>query len=353
MRRLRWVGLAAVPTSLMLGCTTYISTDISPVPLLWIIPLTLYLLSFVLVFLRWPVPWVGVGRNPREGDRSQGDGVARLAGITLLIFTLMRGGFQPLNAMITCWGAFFLTALVCHGELARDRPPAKYLTEFYLWMSVGGMVGGTFNALIAPLVPWFGLFEFPLALVFAGLVRLGRQGKNLTDFIFESMPKEQSDGLRYLLDILLGGDALAVRLAAHQARLGARRLAWLAAHLRSGAGGPGHRAEPEVNSLFRVINKTIGVNPVTAYTWTNVFSLLLTFGLPIGLALLTWKRPLRLALCLGAVMLGNAFYEYGADDRILYRDRSYFGLLASCKKSIFIPHRKPAKRASSRRGPPT
>jgi hypothetical protein len=327
LRRLRWVGLAAVPTSLMLGTTFYISTDISPIPLLWIIPLTLYLLSFVLVFLRWPVPWVGVGRNPRGATIHKVMVVLQLAVIALLMFTLMRGGFQPLSAMLTCWGAFFLTALVCHGELARDRPPAQHLTEFYLWMSVGGMLGGTFNALIAPLVPWFGLFEFPLALVFAGLVRPPGPGRNWTDFLFEGMPKEQSDGLKYLLDFLLAALLLLFTWQViTQATEREGMLGWRLLYDPDRIADAAARND-KLNPLFRVMHKTLGLNPASAYTWTNILSLLLTFGLPIGLALLTWKRPLRLALCFGAVLLGNAIYEHNADERILYRDRSYFGIL--------------------------
>jgi hypothetical protein len=325
LRRLRWVGLAAVPTSLMLGCTTYISTDISPVPLLWIIPLTLYLLSFVLVFLRWPAPWVGVGRNPYGLTAHKVMVILQLLGIPLIMLTIILGGYSsPLRAMMICWGGFFVTALVCHGELARDRPPAKNLTEFYLWMSVGGMVGGTFNALIAPLVPWFGLFEFPLALVFAALVRPGAPGRSWTDFLFDGMPKEQSDGLRYLLDIGLAALLLV--------------FSWL---LISQASDPnswnwmrlfdpreqGAMEENMLNPLFRFVHKGMGVSPANAYSYAHALSILLVYGVPIGLALLTWKRPTRLALCLGAVMLGNAFYEAGADERTLYRDRSYFGLL--------------------------
>jgi len=336
LRRLRWVGLAAVPTSLMLGTTTYISTDISPVPLLWIIPLTLYLLSFVLVFLRWPVPWVGVGHNPRGLTVHKVMVVAGLAGLALLIFTLISGrGFQPMNAMLTCWGVFFLTALVCHGELARDRPPAKHLTEFYLWMSVGGMVGGTFNALIAPLVPWWGLFEFPLAVVFAALVRPGGGGRSLTDFLFEGMPKEQGDGLRYLVDIglaalLLVFTWLLIKHASERDGWLSWRLIWDPERVSMAT-----ERNMKFNPLFRFIHKSLGFKDVAAYTVTNLLSLLLTFGVPIGLALLTWKRPMRLALCFGAVLLGHAFYEAGADERTLYRDRSYFGLLRVLEEKDF------------------
>src|SRR5262249_29864945 len=67
--------------------------------------------------------------------------------------------------------AFFATALVCHGELARDRPSTRHLTEFYLLMSVGGMLGGMFNGLLAPIVFQKGVWEFPIALFVAALVR--------------------------------------------------------------------------------------------------------------------------------------------------------------------------------------
>jgi hypothetical protein len=326
LRRLRWVGLAAVPTSLMLGCTTYISTDISPVPLLWIIPLTLYLLSFVLVFLRWPVPWVGVGRNPRELTPHKAMVVVQLVGIPLLMLIIMTGAYSPpLRAMIISWSAFFLTALVCHGELARDRPPAKNLTEFYLWMSVGGMVGGTFNALIAPLVPWFGLFEFPLALVFAALVRPDGKGSNWTDKLLEGMSKEQADGLRYLLDIGLA--ALLLVFTWWLIRKASTFEDWNWMRLSDPEREAGAAQVNAENPLYGFLKKTVGLGEVTAFTYARVLSHLLTYGIPIGLALLTWKRPTRLALCFGAVLLGNAFYEVGADERTLYRDRSYFGLL--------------------------
>ena len=92
MRRLRWVGLAAVPVSLMLGVTTYISTDVSPIPMLWVIPLTLYLLSWIFVFSRWPVPWVGIGRNPRGVTFHKAMIMSQLAALPLLMLVIMTGG---------------------------------------------------------------------------------------------------------------------------------------------------------------------------------------------------------------------------------------------------------------------
>ena len=175
--RLRWVALALAPSSLLLGVTTHISTDIAAVPLLWIIPLALYLLTFVLVFARRPpLPH-------RWMLRIQPLAVVLLAacyvigphaislpwkliGVDLEIST--RAMFSIVIGLHLA--VFFLTAMVCHGELAASRPPARHLTEFYLWMSLGGVLGGIFNAVIAPLI--FPLvIEYPLMLMLACMLR--------------------------------------------------------------------------------------------------------------------------------------------------------------------------------------
>src|SRR5262249_506664 len=154
-----WVALGAVPSSLMLGITSHITTDLSPIPLFWLIPLTLYLLSFILVFAKWPVVWTG---QPHQV-------MLYLQPIFLcaLVFTDIKftGLLLPGELMWVIFinvAAFFFTAMVCHGELARDRPSTKHLTEFYLLMSVGGAVGGVFNGLIAPLI-FPGNWEYPIA----------------------------------------------------------------------------------------------------------------------------------------------------------------------------------------------
>ena len=160
-RRLRWVALALVPSSLLLGVTTFMSTDVAALPLLWAIPLSLYLLTFVLVFARRRIlpHALMVGTQP-----------------LLLVFlagAFFLGGLQssqvaPMLALSLL--AFFVTAMVCHGELANDRPHRRHLTEFYLWLSVGGVAGGVFNALLAPLI-FTDVFELPLMLAAACLVR--------------------------------------------------------------------------------------------------------------------------------------------------------------------------------------
>src|SRR4029453_15424352 len=166
--RLRWVALAAAPSSLMLSATNHLTSDISPIPLLWIVPLTLYMASFVLVFTkRPPVPhWLMVRALP----------IVLLPLVILIVFQRT----EPLGLVISFHlVALFVVAMVCHGELARTRPPALHLTEFYLWMSVGGAIGGLCTAIVAPLV-FRTLLEYRVALVLACLLppRLpgGREG---------------------------------------------------------------------------------------------------------------------------------------------------------------------------------
>jgi hypothetical protein len=157
--RTLWLALAFVPSSLMLSATTYISTDIAAVPLLWVVPLALYLLTYVLAFARRQIislKWMG-----------------RLLPIVLVLatYSLLAGDAVSLwRAVAAPLAALFVSALVCHGRLAQTRPGAHHLTEYYLWISVGGLLGGVFNTLIAPLVfTW--TFEYPIGLLLAALLR--------------------------------------------------------------------------------------------------------------------------------------------------------------------------------------
>jgi len=152
--RLHWLVLAFVPSSLLLGVTTYISTDIASAPLLWVIPLVLYLLTFVNVF----------ARRPLIPHRLVVPVVSVFAVIFAFLFHIH--GLWSLGLHLV---AFFLFALLCHGELARRRPDAQHLTEFYLTMSAGGMLGGVANALVAPVV-FNMVYEYPLAVVLACLL---------------------------------------------------------------------------------------------------------------------------------------------------------------------------------------
>jgi hypothetical protein len=155
--RLSWLAWAFVPSSMMLGVTAYVTTDLAAVPLLWVIPLGLYLLSFIVAFSRLPVVVHRVS-------------VVLLPAAVLALVIVRPGADVPLSRQIGLHlAAFFVTALVCHGELARSRPAAGRLTEFYLWVSVGGVLGGLFSALVAPAI-FNRLVEYPLVIVAACLL---------------------------------------------------------------------------------------------------------------------------------------------------------------------------------------
>ena len=157
--RLRWLGLAFVPSSLMIAVTTFLTIDIAPVPLLWAIPLALYLASFIFAFS--PTP---------RADRLHRAMLFALPGVAvLLIILLLVDAREPLwIVMPVHLAGFFVAAMACHGELARARPAAEHLTGFYLLVALGGVLGGLFTAILVP-ATFDGLPEYPLALVGACL----------------------------------------------------------------------------------------------------------------------------------------------------------------------------------------
>jgi hypothetical protein len=162
--RLMWVALAAAPSSLMLGVTAHITEDIASAPFLWVAPLALYLLTFIIAFS--PKPIIPLGWTLLLQ-------AAMLAGVAWTI------GLRPkalLLMVLVHLAGFFLTALMCHQQLARRRPDPAHLTEFYMWMSVGGVIGGGFNAFLAPLI-FRGVWEYPIVLVAVCLLRPWNMGR--------------------------------------------------------------------------------------------------------------------------------------------------------------------------------
>jgi len=166
-RRVRWLLLAFVPSSLMLGVTSFISTDIASVPLLWVIPLSLYLLTFIFAFARRPpVPLrILVVLLPIATLLIVISNVLPLLSVTQLIL---------LNLVY-----FFIAGLTCHMQLAEDRPSTERLTEFYLWLSIGGVLGGVFNALVAPLV-FNSVVEYPIVVLIGCLLLPSRKPERVT-----------------------------------------------------------------------------------------------------------------------------------------------------------------------------
>jgi len=260
-RRARWVGLAFVPSSLLLGVTSYLTTDVAPVPLLWAVPLSLYLLSFITAFSpgarsarlqRWMVlilPWA-------------------LIGLVLLILLELQSPLWLVGAAHLV--GFLVVAMVGHGELARDRPAARHLTGFYLWVSLGGVLGGLFNAVVAPAV-FNSLPEYGLAVVLAAFLRpRGASGKP------GPLTRWFDLGLPLLLAVLLGMLLLALRVA-----------------------------PPDLQSAGRSM----------------------VYGVAAGVLINFARRPARMALGLGAFLVAGGIAATSGE-RTLERDRSFFGIYA-------------------------
>lgn len=153
-----WVFLSFIPCSLMLGVTFYISTDVAATPVFWVLPLALYLLSFILVFAKKPLishAWV-----------------VRYTLWTLafpmLSFILGIGQMNTLVFIAGNLASFFMMALLCHGELVLRRPAVEHLTDFYFCMAFGGVLAGIFNGMFAPNL-FQGPYEYPMVILLAVL----------------------------------------------------------------------------------------------------------------------------------------------------------------------------------------
>ena len=402
-RRLRWVALSAVPSSLMLGVTTYMTTDIAAIPLLWVLPLALYLLSFIVVFARIPplaqalIVLAGLGLVLAAFSRLAvgvlGGGPALYAAaavgclallayaglallrlrdpgllhksflvaapltVLLLLFLmlsdLIKGGIG--YAVAAHLVTLFVVAMACHGELARDRPAPGRLTEYFLWMSAGGVLGGLFNALAAPLL-FNGLYEYPLALV-AVCFLLPPAGRGA-----ESPWALKADAALAALFLAVGGALLLVRWNADglpgPGALGlAGNAGWLRAALLGGVTlgavrvvrASGRRAALYLDVALPLL---LGLLVVGLYwglasqaVWPRLTGLLerlpvrlkflkadqlwvvLTFGVPAVLCYTFIERPFRFGLSVGALVLAVSFCAAADDHWTVYKERSFFGVL--------------------------
>ena len=173
-QRVRWVVLSFVPSALMLAVTTHITTDVASVPLFWVAPLAVYILTFIVAF----------GRRAPAVSRP----MLAVQGVSLVL-AAMTGldGTKTVAAMLIPLGAFAATAMVCHAELAARRPEVRHLTGYFFLISLGGALGGLFNALLAPVL--FPLpLEYPVLLVAACLLRpksvTSRWMQNANDVLF-------------------------------------------------------------------------------------------------------------------------------------------------------------------------
>lgn len=161
VERLRWVALAAIPSGLVIAVTAHLTTDIAAAPFLWVLPLAIYLLTFVAVFRERP--WIAHANVVRFVPFAVAPLVVGLIGGDKVFWLTMIA----LNLV-----AFALLTLMCHGELYGRRPSPQRLTEFYLCTSFGGVIGGAFAGLLAPLL-FNGNYEYPILVALAVLCMPG------------------------------------------------------------------------------------------------------------------------------------------------------------------------------------
>jgi hypothetical protein len=281
-QRLRWLALAFVPSSLLLSVTQFITTDIAPVPGLWVLPLAIYLLTFIVAFGRTPPFFHTFVR------------LAAPVAVLMLLFSLTAERRPESLGLVLALHlvVFWLVALNCHMDLARRRPDAGRLTEFYLWVSLGGVLGGLFNSLVAPLI-FNELLEYPLVLLASCFL----------------LPATASDGAEFRwLDVVVG--------------LGVGGLALALYYF-------------PVNDLPPIISLPVLTLSKPYYRWANLSVYTAwkyaAFGLPLLLSYWWVDRPARFGCCVAsawlALFIGSEIAQRG-DHRFMRRSRSFFGVLS-------------------------
>jgi hypothetical protein len=322
LRMAKWTALAFVPSSLMLGVTFHMTTDIASIPLLWVGPLALYLITFIIAFGRVP-SWFRIL-------------IGNLAPvmILLLVFVLISGvtskqvGLSLLLHLLT----FFAAALMCHYELARDRPSPQYLTQYFLIMSLGGVLGGIFNSLLAPVV--FPLaYEYPLALIIACLMV-----PNLNPLTHDEKEAKMSHGAALAADVAVNVASVnpvmyvgrwISRLVDNTDRRLARVLDIVIPVLVGLIFWQLQKMPSHFDWYRKMLYNIADVLPFKL--GMNTVYIVITYALPVMICFFFVDRPLRFALSVAAI-LGQATLKESGED-VIYTERSFFGIL-KIEKSI-------------------
>ncbi|MDB4933217.1 MAG: spermidine synthase [Labilithrix sp.] len=256
--RLVWLALAFAPSSLLLGATEFVTTDLASVPLLWVVPLALYLASFIVAFAKKQVV------TPAISSRV----LAVL--VALVALTKVSEVHGPAWVIVGLHLALlFVASVVCHRALALRRPHHTRLTEFYLLLSLGGVLGGAFNGLVAPIV-FDDLLEYPIAIALVALARMA----------IDKIPTD--DAAKRKRDVALG-------LGLAVATFGLVKL------------GASTNAKPSL-----------------AVLWMYV--------LPVMIAFAWSKRPIRYAVAVGGILLVSTMHG-GLTGNTIHKERGFFGVL--------------------------
>jgi tRNA A-37 threonylcarbamoyl transferase component Bud32 len=355
----RWLVCAALPSSLLIGFTANLTEDISPAPLFWTVPLALFMFAVVLGFGRSRL-W---GRLPLAAriwiQCGHGLTIALVLGVTLMlasidppsawvpgallaalvllipyrwiwvlqpvaivVFFIQLGdpGFLASRPVMLVSQLFclFLTLRICQRELARSRPTTPYLTRYYVWMGLGGILGGVFNLLIAPLIFRTSQLEYPLVLLLASAIRPPYLRNGLTDWLASfAIPR-----------------SVRARVAPHLARafdLTLPVLLGLVLWLIFGAGTSVVTGMPRAGRPFGQPDRAILATQAV-------------YGLAMLLCVVVVARPLRFALCLVFALVFHVVYgaAAGRDRETVYVDRTLFGTL-KVQKEVTRPEFRPGQ----------
>ena len=276
-RRALWVVLALVPSTLLLGVTQHLATDVVSAPLLWVVPLALYLTTFIAAF----------SRRGLSATRATVGSLAPVAALLVLVLSLAEVRYPILLVALVHLAAFTVLAMLCHTRLAESRPDAAHLTEYFAWVSLGGVLGGAAAALVAPVV-FSSILEYPLALAAALFLR----------------PQT------------LEADRAATSRA--------RRLAWrVSAALLLVAG----------YWCVSALNEQGTSSPLTtnaSFAWLQSFTadvpiaIRASLAIPAALLLFTSRTALLFAALTAGLLVGAGVVRTGGD--VLDRERTFFGV---------------------------
>lgn len=290
-RRFYWIYLAFIPSSMLLGVTTYITTDVVSLPLLWVLPLVLYLITMIIAF--------GTHAKRAVKDFSRPMIMLIIGAMILLMANELHAEGSMLMIIVIELLLLTTIGVVCHGKLSMDRPAATHLTEFFLLMSVGGALGGVFNGIIAPLFFTTNL-EYPIALVLAVSVLPWS-----TDLI--ELGAEKAKRIRITRRVMFPLiSCLYILLVGF---FGMQISHWIQSMFPDASDGP----------------RPVDMTMVAMMT-----------SVPALLVYLAWKDGLACALTLLLPMVAIQYNDLSNDDSI-YRARTFYGLHEVTKQTLYDP----------------
>ncbi|MGJ8637396.1 MAG: fused MFS/spermidine synthase [Phycisphaerales bacterium] len=281
-RRMRWMFYAFVPSTMLLGVTSHISMDVASFPMLWVLPLAVYILTMIIAFAVNPSKLVESMRKPV---------VASLIGAGIIVASNIQS-IAIIEAVIAVQMILLTTVgLLGHGMLSADRPKASHLTEFYLVMSIGGALGGFFNGIVAPLI-FETTWEYQIALLCGAALLPWRKISKITDPKLRKRAKFVRYGIPVvsLLIVVLSGMTAA--------------------------------------SLIQYLG---------LLEWASVILIVMMVLIPMVLLAFGWRDGFASVLIM-LVPVGIAAVEDYLDPRMLYRERTFYGVLSVVDQSYFDPN---------------